>query len=85
MANIQEYLFTLPQSVAIVIKRHKLWHEWEFFMKEGRQKPIDVRVRVSNELHEELKAHAKKEERSMNYLINKAVEQFLKQHESAKA
>lgn len=54
-------------------------------MKENRQKPIDVRVRVSNELHEGLKAYAIKEERSMNYLINKAVEQFLKQHESAKA
>lgn len=54
-------------------------------MKENRQKPIDVRVRVSNELHESLKAYAVKEERSMNYLINKAVEQFLKQHESAKA
>jgi predicted HicB family RNase H-like nuclease len=57
----------------------------EFFMKEGRQKPIDVRVRVSNELHEELKAHARKEERSMNYLINKAVEFYLNQKESAKA
>ncbi|EEY94029.1 Ribbon-helix-helix protein, CopG family [Acinetobacter junii SH205] len=54
-------------------------------MKEGRQKPIDVRVRVSNELHEELKAHARKEERSMNYLINKAVEFYLNQKESAKA
>ena len=54
-------------------------------MKDGRQKPIDVRVRVSSELHEELKAHAKKEERSMNYLINKAVEFYLDQKESAKA
>ena len=53
-------------------------------MKEGRQKPIDVRVRVSNELHEELKAHARKEERSMNYLMNKAVGLLLNQ-ESAKA
>lgn len=54
-------------------------------MQEGRQKPIDVRVRVSNELHEELKAHARKEERSMNYLINKAVEFYLNKSESAKA
>lgn len=54
-------------------------------MKSGRQKPVDVRVRVSSELHEDLKMHAKNEERSMNYLINKAVEQFLKQQETAKA
>ena len=54
-------------------------------MKQTRQKPIDVRLRVSNKLHEDLKACARKEERSMNYLINKAVEQFLKQQESAKA
>lgn len=57
----------------------------EDVVKENRQKPIDVRVRVSNELHESLKTYAAKEERSMNYLINKAVEQFLKQQESAKA
>ena len=71
--------------MAIVIKRHKVWHVKEDVVKENRQKPIDVRVRVSNELHESLKTYAAKEERSMNYLINKAVEQFLKQQESAKA
>ena len=71
--------------MAIVIKRHKVWHLKEDVVKENRQKPIDVRVRVSNELHESLKTYAAKEERSMNYLINKAVEQFLKQQESAKA
>ena len=54
-------------------------------VKENRQKPIDVRLRVSSELHEDLKACAKKEERSMNYLINKAVELYLDQKESAKA
>jgi len=54
-------------------------------VKENRQKPIDVRLRVSSELHEDLKAYAKKEERSMNYLINKAVELYLNQKESAKA
>ena len=54
-------------------------------VKENRQKPIDVRLRVSSELHEDLKAYAKKEERSMNYLINKAVEFYLNQKESAKA
>ncbi len=53
-------------------------------MKEGRKKSIDVRVRMSNELHEDLKDHAKKEERSMNYLVNKAVEFYLN-HQSAKA
>ena len=53
-------------------------------MKQSRQKPIDVRVRVSSELHENLKNHAVKEERSMNYLINKAVEFYLNQ-QSAKA
>lgn len=53
-------------------------------MKEGRKKSIDVRIRVSNELHEDLKDHAKKEERSMNYLVNKAVEFYLN-HQSAKA
>ena len=61
------------------------WGNQEKTMKEGRKKSIDVRVRVSNELHEELKAHARKEERSMNYLINKAVELYLDQKESAKA
>jgi predicted HicB family RNase H-like nuclease len=54
-------------------------------MKENRQKSIDVRVRVSNDLHEGLKAYAQKEERSMNYLVNKAIEQFLKQAEEVKA
>ena len=54
-------------------------------MKENRQKPIDVRLRVSSGLHEDLKACAKKEERSMNYLINKAVEFYLNKKESAKA
>lgn len=54
-------------------------------MKQNLQKPIDVRVRVSVDLHESLKAHSEKEERSMNYLVNKAIEFYLKQHESAKA
>ena len=53
-------------------------------MKQNRQKPIDVRVRVSVDLHELLKAYSEKEERSMNYLMNKAVELLLTQ-ESAKA
>ena len=44
-----------------------------------------VAVRISPELHKQLKEKAVNEERSMSYLINKAVEQFLKQQESAKA
>lgn len=53
-------------------------------MKDNRSKPIDVRVRVSTDLHERLKTYAEKEERSMNYLTNKAIELFLDQ-KSAKA
>ena len=49
-------------------------------MKQNRQKPIDVRVRESVDLHELLTAHSEKEERSMNYLVNKAIEFYLKQH-----
>lgn len=48
------------------------------------KKPIDTRFRLNSELHELLKEKAKKEERSMNYLMNKAVELLLNQ-ESAKA
>ncbi|HCK29041.1 MAG TPA: toxin-antitoxin system HicB family antitoxin [Acinetobacter ursingii] len=47
-------------------------------------KPTDVRFRLAKELHEPLKELAKKEERSMNYLMNKAVELLLNQ-KSAKA
>lgn len=43
-----------------------------------------VAVRIPPELHKQLKENAVKEERSMNYLINKAIELFLNQ-ESAKA
>lgn len=38
-----------------------------------------VAIRIPPEMHKRLKESAVKEERSMNYLINKAVEQFLKQ------
>ena len=44
-----------------------------------------VAVRIPPELHKQLKEKAVNEEPSMSYLINKAVEQFLKQQESAKA
>ncbi|WP_445406161.1 Arc family DNA-binding protein [Acinetobacter seifertii] len=38
-----------------------------------------VAIRIPPEMHKRLKESTVKEERSMNYLINKAVEQFLKQ------
>lgn len=44
-----------------------------------------VAVRIPPELHKQLKEEAVKEERSMNYLINKAVGFYLNQKESAKA
>ncbi|RGD89559.1 toxin-antitoxin system HicB family antitoxin [Acinetobacter sp. SWAC57] len=53
-------------------------------MKDKQKKSTDVRFRLAEELHEPLKEKAKKEERSMNYLMNKAVELLLTQ-ESAKA
>jgi len=43
-----------------------------------------VAVRIPPELHKQLKEKAVNEERSMNYLINKAVELLLNK-ESAKA
>lgn len=43
-----------------------------------------MRFRLKNELHDPLKEMAKKEQRSMNYLMNKAVELLVNQ-ESAKA
>ena len=46
---------------------------------------VYVKARLQSDLHEKLKAHGKADNRSMNYLINKAVEQFLKQQENAKA
>lgn len=70
--------------MAIVIKRHKVWHQKEEVMKDKQKDSTDVRFRLKNESHELLKEKAKKEERSMNYLMNKAVELLLNQ-ESAKA
>lgn len=52
---------------------------------ETKAKPTDVRFRLEKGLHEPLKELAKKEERSMNYLMNKAVELLLNQKENAKA
>ena len=53
-------------------------------MKEKPKNSTDVRFRLTNELHEPLKDMAKKEQRSMNYLMNKAVELLLEK-ENAKA
>ncbi|WEI20140.1 toxin-antitoxin system HicB family antitoxin [Acinetobacter proteolyticus] len=39
-----------------------------------------VKVRIEAELHKKLKAKAELEERSMNYLINKAVELLVNQN-----
>ncbi|MGQ1157204.1 toxin-antitoxin system HicB family antitoxin [Acinetobacter baumannii] len=38
---------------------------------------VYVKVRIESNLHKELKNTAEKDERSMNYLINKAVEFYL--------
>jgi predicted HicB family RNase H-like nuclease len=57
---------------------------WRIVMKDKQKKSTDVRFRLEGELHDSLKEKAKKEERSMNYLMNKAVELLLTQ-ESAKA
>jgi predicted HicB family RNase H-like nuclease len=57
---------------------------WRIKVKDKQKKSTDVRFRLEGELHESLKEKAKKEERSMNYLMNKAVELLLTQ-ESAKA
>lgn len=70
--------------MAIVIKRHKVRHKKGGSMKDKQKDSTDVRFRLTNELHEPLKDMAKKEQRSMNYLMNRAVELLLKQ-ESAKA
>lgn len=45
---------------------------------------VYVKVRLNDELHKELKAKAELDERSMNYLINKAVKLLIGQ-EGAKA
>lgn len=48
------------------------------------RKDTQVAIRIPPELHKQLKEKAAQEERSMNYLINKAVELFLSK-ENAKA
>ena len=44
-----------------------------------------VAVRIPPDMHKRLKEDAAKKERSMNYLINKAIEFYLNKSESAKA
>lgn len=83
MANKSSNVFTLPQIVAIVMKSHSLW-QYGVSMELQQAKPTDVRFRLEKDLYEPLKELAKQEERSMNYLMNKAVELLLKQ-KSAKA
>lgn len=46
---------------------------------------VYVKVRLNDELHKKLKAKAQQEERSMNYLINKAVELLVNQSKEVKA
>ncbi|WHP06844.1 toxin-antitoxin system HicB family antitoxin [Acinetobacter corruptisaponis] len=53
-------------------------------MKPEQNKPTDVRFRLEKELHKPLKDLAKKEDRSMNYLMNKAVEFYLNQSKEMK-
>ncbi len=45
---------------------------------------IDVKVRLKGELHKKLKEKSQQEERSMNYLINKAVELMVNQTKETK-
>lgn len=46
---------------------------------------IYIKARLDTELHKRLKAKAECEERSMNYLINKAVELLVNQSKGVKA
>lgn len=77
VANCCLDLFTIPQSVAILIICHKPWHLGEVMKP---KEIMYVKVRLEAELHKKLKAKAELEERSMNYLINKAVELLVNQN-----
>ena len=52
-------------------------------MKEQKNQQYKMRF-LDNEDHEKLKAKGEKEDRSLNYLINQAIKEFLSK-ESAKA
>lgn len=46
-------------------------------MKENRQKGQQIKIRVNENMGSKLKEVAIKEERSINYMVNKAIELFL--------
>jgi len=82
--NVAKYcldLFTVPHFVAIVIKSHKVWH----FGGAMNNEIVYVKTRLQVDLHKKLKAYGQEDNRSMNYLINQAIKQFLQKKESAKA
>ncbi len=55
-------------------------------MKVKEQKGQQLKIRFfDNADHEKLREIAEKEDRSLTYLVNQAIKQFLKQQESAKA
>ncbi|MDV2454064.1 ribbon-helix-helix domain-containing protein [Acinetobacter towneri] len=53
-------------------------------MKEQKGQQLKIRF-FDNADHEKLREIAEKEDRSLTYLVNQAIKQFLKQQESAKA
>lgn len=53
-------------------------------MKEQKGQQLKIRF-FDNADHEKLKEIAEKEDRSLTYLVNQAIKQFLKKQESAKA
>ncbi|RZG63967.1 hypothetical protein EXE25_18070 [Acinetobacter bouvetii] len=56
----------------------------ELIMKEQRGQQLKIRFFDDTD-HEKLKEIAEMEDRSLNYLVNQAIKQFLKNKESAKA
>lgn len=82
VANILIHLFTIPQSVAIVIKSHKLWQVVEVIME---QQIVYVKGRLESGLHKELKEIADSEKRSIVFLMNEAVKLLIENRKSAKA
>ena len=53
-------------------------------MRNQKGQQLEIRF-FDNEDHEKLKQIAEKEDRSLTYLVNQAIKQFLEQKESAKA
>lgn len=56
-----------------------LYPKWGYRENKMKDKLICIKSRVKEDTHQKLKTRAEQEERSMNYLINKALEQFLNQ------